>query len=802
MVKKTAQICASLIAIQTMPSHIEDEINKILVDPCDLTNIGSLCEQLDKQERDFEAEISSLQSTLIEANNATALQMQSVQFEFEELFERIENTRTKAVDTEGIVLSMTADIKRLDYAKQNIAATVTMLKRLQMLTTAYDQLAVLAPTKDYKEISYLLLAISQLMTHFQTYRGIEQIAQLSQHVSTLQNKLQEQIITDFQNTIPAPKPNQAIPKGSLASAAVAIDALGKNPKQRLIDWFLNVEFKEYNNVFRGNDEASGLDNVSRRYAWAIKTIRKYEMEYDMIFPREWNMLQIIVTRFCEITREDLKEVMSKQQGKSIRIQIMLTALQETVEFENTLERKFEHNISKINSNNSNQNEVGHSFNRTISKAFEPYLSLYIDSQEQKLSSTIQKYKLEPLYENHADSQQSVVQSSADLFTLYRQMLNQCSKLSTSQPLLDLSRIFEKYLVIYIEQILKQNSQTDKSISLQNLCLILNTGEYCQSTTKQLEEHIKARIESRLASSVSLNEALNHAERLVNNTILILVNRCIANLEFPLKDLQKIPWSQLRSVGDANFYAHTMASTITTDLKEIAMNLSDSTKQQYLIVIYTQFIEVLENTLVSAMVKARPLTESAAEQMLLDIYTIQNSISGLPLPNETSMLDLSGFDRIITLLKVVMTQAEPDEGLVQNYLFLVKDANSKNFGKVLELKGIHEKGSTSRTYQHLQSLLQQKKQDHTDLVEKNLYISSISFTNSIGSPLIGASESPSGISTPNNNSMSSINFRGIFPRSSTPDGTTSHSSGGKVGENIRNIGKLFRREISKSHQQLN
>ena len=68
--------------------------------------------------------------------------MQGAQAELAGLFRRVEAVRARAQQTERDITSMTAEIKRLDGAKRNLTRSMTALKRLQMLATAYEQLRV------------------------------------------------------------------------------------------------------------------------------------------------------------------------------------------------------------------------------------------------------------------------------------------------------------------------------------------------------------------------------------------------------------------------------------------------------------------------------------------------------------------------------------------------------------------------------------------------------------------------------------------------------------------------------------
>lgn len=251
------------------------------------------------------------------------------------------------MQTEEAITEMTADIKRLDNTKKNLTLSMTALKRLQMLTTAYEQLRGLSSSRQYKECAQLLQAVIQLMTHFKSYRSIDQIATLGRNVSDLQRELLEQVCEDFEVTFA--KAEVAQRRGVLAEACLVMDALGDNARSRLITWYCNTQLREYRQVFRGNEEAGSLDNISRRYAWFKRMLKTYDDEHAVMFPANWRMNEMLANAFCEGTRDDFKSILSrsirKDDGLSLDVDLLLSCLQETLDFEHSLERRFNNAVS-------------------------------------------------------------------------------------------------------------------------------------------------------------------------------------------------------------------------------------------------------------------------------------------------------------------------------------------------------------------------------------------------------------------------------------------------------------------------
>jgi maltooligosyltrehalose synthase len=197
---------------------------------------------------------------------------------------------------------MTADIKRLDNTKRNLTLSMTALKRLQMLTTAYEQLKGLGKTRQYKECAQLLQAVIQLMAHFKSYRSIDQIAALSRNVADLQRELLEQVCEDFENAFTRNEVAQK--RGMLNEACAVMEALGENARARLVTWYCNASLREYRQIFRGTDEVGGLiisQVISKAHiatGWLIrqhlKTIRMVQQATQNIRCRTCSSISTIL----------------------------------------------------------------------------------------------------------------------------------------------------------------------------------------------------------------------------------------------------------------------------------------------------------------------------------------------------------------------------------------------------------------------------------------------------------------------------------------------------------------------------
>lgn len=541
--------------------------------------------------------------------------MQSAQAELASLFQRIESVRSRALQTERDITTMTADIKRLDGTKRNLTHSMTALKRLQMLTTAYEQLRGLARTRQYRECAGLLQAVLQLMRHFNSYRSIEQIAVLSRNVNDLQRELLEQVCEDFE--IAFAKGEVGARRGVLVEACLVMDALGEHAKSRILTWYVNTELREYRQVFRGNDEAGSLDNIGRRYAWFKRTLKTHEEEHAAIFPPHWRAGEALAAAFCDGTRDDFKGILEKSMrrtdGNKIDVNLLLSCLQETMNFEQSLERRFASEPRASIDTLSSADDRQQSFNGLISVAFEPYLSLWVESQDKTLAGMIPRYRSQPLLPPDEEfSSQAVIPSAIELFHFYKLTLSQCAKLSTGERLLDLTTTLAKYLDEYAQQVLLTFLQrTNHGPTVQDIILVLNTADFWHTNTNQLEENIKKRIDPDLASKVDLSSQSDAFMGVASASVLAMVNKVEVDCEGAWREMKNTNWRGMEAVGGQSSYVGELLRSVNAGAAEVLPLIA---KPQYARAFCDNLIEHMATAYINNIVQCRPVSEVGAEQV--------------------------------------------------------------------------------------------------------------------------------------------------------------------------------------------
>lgn len=216
------------------------------------------------------------------------------------------------------------------------------------------------------------------------------------------------------------------------------------------------------------------------------------------------------------------------------------------------------------------------------------------------------------------SPQMVIPSSTELFSFYRLTLAQCAKLSSGDRLVELTKVFAKYLDQYAQQILlyyvseRPSGQTPSKIpQIEDIVLVLNTADYCFNTCNQLEEKIKSRVDEALRSSVDLQSQADAFMGIASSAVRSLVHRVEADIEPTWREMRNSGWSKMESVGDQSSYVAELIRRVDTRASEV---LSMLHKQQYARAFCDNAVELVASAYISNIFQCKPISEVGAEQV--------------------------------------------------------------------------------------------------------------------------------------------------------------------------------------------
>ncbi|XP_045841048.1 vacuolar protein sorting-associated protein 53 homolog isoform X2 [Meles meles] len=662
-----------------------------------------------------------------------------------------------------MVKEITRDIKQLDHAKRHLTTSITTLNHLHMLAGGVDSLEAMTRRRQYGEVANLLQGVMNVLEHFHKYMGIPQIRQLSERVKAAQTELGQQILADFEEAFPSQGTKRpGGPSNVLRDACLVANILDPRIKQEIIKKFIKQHLSEYLVLFQENQDVAWLDKIDRRYAWIKRQLVDYEEKYGRMFPREWYMTERIAVEFCHVTRTELAKIM-RTRAKEIEVKLLLFAIQRTTNFEGFLAKRFsgctltDGTLKKLESPPPSTNpfledeptpemeelvmEKGdldqpkkpkapdNPFHGIVSKCFEPHLYVYIESQDKNLGELIDRFvadfKAQGPPKPNTDEGGAVLPSCADLFVYYKKCMVQCSQLSTGEPMIALTTIFQKYLREYAWKILSGNLPKTTSSSggltissllkekegsevakftLEELCLIcsiLSTAEYCLATTQQLEEKLKEKVDVSLIERINLTGEMDTFSTVISSSIQLLVQDLDAACDPALTAMSKMQWQNVEHVGDQSPYVTSVILHIKQNVPIIRDNLASTRKY------FTQFCIKFANSFIPKFIthlfKCKPISMVGAEQLLLDTHSLKMVLLDLPsigsqvvrkAPASYTKIVVKGMTRAEMILKVVMAPHEPLVVFVDNYIKLLTDCNTETFQKILDMKGLKRSEQSS------------------------------------------------------------------------------------------------------------
>ncbi|KAK2461334.1 hypothetical protein APHAL10511_006861 [Amanita phalloides] len=682
-------------------------LNDLFPDQNSLAHIEEVNARLNDTRTQLRREVEALHAELRRSQDPEHMQL--IQEMISDLLGQMSRIREKATESEAVVRNITKDIQVLDTAKRNLILSMTVFRRLQMLVNALTQLDDLMKEKMYAEVAKTLAAVRELSESFKPYKGVSHISHCWKRIQEMQGQLKTQLDDDF-DAFYLQDQSRPVKSAMISEACRVVDILGDDFRLHLIDRYVAMEVKDYRRIFRPTEEAGQLDNISRRFAWFKRLLQTHELEQGRVFPGEWRVGWYLLVRFTEITREDIAALLSKA-GSSLSVKSLLDNLQMTVEFESAMAKKWATPFKEMmNAVAATQAHL----TKPISAAFEPHMSIFIDAQERALTDMLAPHRkgrpartqphlstesASTIEEKEADESPNIVlPSSTELFYFYRQSLEQCAKYSTGQALYNLCTLHKKWLKIYAEDVLSSSLKrppnaprrsTDTRFDPRELkysCIVVNTADYCQVTTVDLEEKLRQEIDDEYREKITLQAERDLFVSVISSAIVVQLRELELACDSAFSTMSRTAWSTLSQVTGQSPYTYEVVRAA----EQIADTIKPHVEQKkYLRNFFDKACSLLLAKFTNALVKSRPLKEIGAEQLLIDLQAIKAFLMKMPGDLQTATYTrglAKSTGRQEALLKVIVTPIDPAEGFILNYTLLIGDASFTNFQKILDLKG--------------------------------------------------------------------------------------------------------------------
>ena len=664
------------------------------------------------------------------------------------LLDRLAALQEDARSAENNVGRITSEIRWLDAAKSNVSLSIVTLKRLQMLINSTFQLEQLCADRQYRDAASTLQALQSLLALFEPHTGVECVVQLRRQVQELRTQLRGMVMDEYDRVLAQGRGRWTARDTVLPDAALAADALGPEVRDALVDWYCTTQLRDYRRVFRASDEAGQLDNVPRRYAWFRRVLRTYTDEHAAAFVPEWHVDRELLARFTEITREDLRSVLIRQQTH-LDVQVLLAALNASVEFEQQVARQYSMPFTRLLQEHESQAADAASARPgalqrpalhagaappssgterprtppTISATFNPYLGVFVDAQDKKLAemhaaagqqgeaagATVDGAAGASPWAPQAGEPMTVLVSSTELFRFYRQALERCAQLGDHAPLRELGRVFAKWLQRYASEVLRPALHTQGSADAaetHRVCIALNTADYCITTTTQLEQRLteKLRANARDAAPVELRAERDAFAEVTAAAVQALVRQLAAATAPAFQALVRPeqPWAQLETLSEKSAWVDQLASALEGVGVVVRQEVDN---KRYVRGWCDRAVALVAARITQGVLRLRPLRPRTAQQLLADVRHVQQCLVELPhfgaaatwgsTPSASAQASyqrhversMARISPVLEMLAGMGDEAPSPGSTVELYLRHIGDQSMPNFQKILDLKGV-------------------------------------------------------------------------------------------------------------------
>ncbi|KAJ1827324.1 Vacuolar protein sorting-associated protein 53, partial [Coemansia sp. RSA 2703] len=341
-----------------------------------------------------------------------------------------------------------------------------------------------------------------------------------------------------------------------------------------------------------------------------------------------------------------------------------------------------------------------SFAGLVACAFEPYLGVFVAAESRAFEQAVG----EASAGSDAVDDAGVLASSTDLLLRFRESLRQCAALTTGTAMLQLSAAFGHALELYARTVLSappapaapSAQSASASASLMRAIAVVNTADYCATTSTQLERKLLERLSPHHAPHVSFALARDALLAALNRAIGAMVQATEHQCSGALAQLSQAPWHSLAAVGDQSEYVGVLAEHLAAAVRLVTGRLNAA---RYVRAYLDKMVVRVADLVYRAVAQCPGVSEVGAEQLLLDAQALKAILLALPQgasPDAGQIVQPSpayarlvarGMGRVEALLKALLAPTVPPDALVDRFLLLFPGAPRDAFQHVLNLKRI-------------------------------------------------------------------------------------------------------------------
>lgn len=562
--------------------------------------------------------------------------------------------------------------------------------------------------------------------------GLERLPELRARAKIGSESLRQTILSEFRqlsdvvtlsvtaDAPPSPKLDEAVRR--LRVACKVAESMDGNVQKEVIGAHVRSRMLAFRAAFEM--DKSGMLGTDKRFSWIRRELRSnwarlggesMDRGWGVIFPDSWDVAWRLATAGMRTMRSWVCETLDA--GADTDVVAMVGALGKAKEFEIELDRRFARAGDESGDappGAKSDTSTRAPFAGTLSSCFGPYMSAYVDQEDEHLRITLVELLRSETWKAMSDG--GVLKSSTDLFLAIKKSMRMCATLDSRQSLFSLYKVFRKHLSVYatelnrrlpspvppattalgalsaadLEAAVKKSSSSMEQPAFQKrvdmACALIGTADYCAKTVEQLEESLRDAVEGAYAQEVTMVSEGDNFTTTAAKAVRALVNVVCGDLRGSLAAIARTDWGEWSAVGDSSAYVEEIAAKMSRLMPVLGSRLSKPHMRFFLERFASEFLPAFSKQLYSC----GRMNHTAAQQLLLDATSIKTfvlripSLGGAPVPGTFQKYVARESGKIEAMLKVVQS---PTAMSVSAYTALVPNGTATDLQRILEIKGL-------------------------------------------------------------------------------------------------------------------
>jgi hypothetical protein len=358
----------------------------------------------------------------------------------------MESIHDKVTSSAASLKSFSSDLLALSQARSNVSSTMNIMKQMVTVMGACDQLSELARSREYRQVSPLVVSIKELIHEsLGALKNNDRVSELLSNVENLFHSISEQVMDDYVHISPSV---------DFSGAAETAEALGIEPN--IVNGFCMRMMKSYEFEFCPPDGIScGFSRFDDRFQWLSKQLAIIRDEYAKCFPNHWMVNGELCMHFCHFTRRHCVQLLDDAKSFSESI---IAVLHKCIDLETDMQRRFEKMKSAQPPRNPNFSSL--QFTGLISASFGPYIGQWVAMKQEELLS-----KFKGATQKIIDADNPVFNSAIQLIGEMRNILKEAKSMKNDSHVIPkfgamISHVIEEYAKSILETIINSSNQRD------------------------------------------------------------------------------------------------------------------------------------------------------------------------------------------------------------------------------------------------------------------------------------------------------------------------------------------------------